>query len=175
MTPQQVQSSLALSPFETRVVGRMDLVRAHLELQATPNQLTLEGMALLSPVVAAFGLVLVAACANASNVMMARANARHREIGVRLSIGASRGRIVRQLTTEGLLLALLAGVTGLALAGALLRIGMVLFVAMLLPALALRARFVPLDFDHRAFLFALLVTGATTTCLRCCRHCSPRG
>jgi cell division protein FtsX len=95
--------------------------------------------------------------------MMARANARHREIGVRLSIGASRGRIVRQLMTEGLLLALLAGVTGLALAGALLRIGLVLFVAMLPPALALRVRFVPFDFDYRVFLFALLVAGATTT------------
>jgi predicted permease len=163
VTPQQVQGSLTLSPFETRVAGRIDPVRAHLELQATPNQLTFQGLALLSPVFAAFGLVLVAACANASNVMLARANARHREIGVRLSIGASRGRIVRQLMTEGLLLALLAGVTGLALAGALLRIGMVLFVAMLPPALALRVRFVPVDFDHRVFLFAVLIAGATTT------------
>ena len=93
-------------------------MRASLQLRATPVRMTLAGVAVLSPVFAAFVLVLVAACANASNVMLARANARHREIGIRLSIGASRGRVVRQLVTEGLLVAVLAGLAGLALAGA---------------------------------------------------------
>ena len=49
------------------------------------------------------------ACANVSNVMLARAIARHREMAVRLSIGASRGRVVRQLLTEGLLIAVARG------------------------------------------------------------------
>jgi predicted permease len=162
VTPQQAEGSLALEPFETRVAGRVDAVRAQLQLQATPTRITMTGIAFLSPVFAAFGLVLVAACANASNVMLARANARHREIGIRLSIGASRGRIVRQLVTEGLLIAILAGLTGVALAGALLRLGVYFFVAMLPPTVAARVRFVPLDFDYRVFLFAFAVAGAAT-------------
>jgi predicted permease len=162
VTPQQAQSSLALSPFETSVAGRVDAVRAELQLQATPVRLTLTGMAILSPVLAAFVLVLVAACANASNVMLARANGRQREIGVRLSIGASRGRIVRQPLTEGLLIAMLAGLTGLALARVLLRIGVFVFVTMLPPTMSVRVRLVPLDFDYRVFLFELAVAGAAT-------------
>jgi predicted permease len=162
IAPGQAQASLTISPFETRVPGRVDAVRATLRMQATPVRMTLAGFAFLSPVFAAFGLVLVAACANASNVMLARANARHREIGIRLSIGASRGRIVRQLLTEGLLIALMAGVAGLAVAGALLRAGVVMFVSMLPASVAGRVRFVPLDFDYRVFLFALAVAAVAT-------------
>jgi predicted permease len=155
VTPTQAQAALTIEPFETRVRGRIDAVRARLEARATPVRMTRQGFLLLSPVIVAFALVLIAASANASNVMLARAVARQREIGVRLSLGASRARIVRQLLTEGLFLSLLAGGAGLWLAAALRQIGTAVFFAMLPPSVAARVRLAALGFDYRVFLFAL--------------------
>jgi predicted permease len=162
VAPVQAQSALALEPFESRVPGRLDAARAELRIQATRVRLNAELVAVLAPVFAAFALVLVTACANASNVMLARATARHREIGVRLALGASRGRVIRQLLTEGLLISLLAAVLGLSLASVTLRAGVAVVPGLMPSAVSSLVRIVPLEFDVRVFSFALAIATCST-------------
>jgi len=103
----------------------------------------------------AVALVLLIACVNLANLLLARASARHRELAVRLALGSERGRVIRQFLTESLLLALPGGLAGAGLAALT-----VWLFNVAKPAILVRYPVVSMDLRTLLFTFGLtLATG----------------
>ncbi|MGC2657457.1 MAG: ABC transporter permease, partial [Bryobacteraceae bacterium] len=144
--------------FRTQLLNYMDITQASGEMTSSLHLLSL-----------AVGFLLLIACVNVANLQLARTTTRTKEIAVRLSIGASRGRLIRQLLTESVLLSLFGGVLGV-----LLAIGATRVIAMLIPE-----NYIPnearITVNGYALLFSFAVSVLTgilfglTPAIRCSR------
>lgn len=134
---------------------------AILQSKATAIPLSPQIIRAFTPLIVAFGLVLVLACANVANMMLARAMARQREVGIRLSLGASRAGLIRQLLTESVLLAIPAGAAGFLVSRITIEAGLRIVFATLPPDMAELIPNIALPPDFRVLgftLFAALVS-----------------
>ena len=144
---QEGMSDQTRARFKARTLELTDGARG----QSSVSREARQPMTLLLCVTA---LVLVIACANIANLLLARAGARSSEMAVRLSIGANRWQLVRQLIAESLLLAAMGGLAGLLAAYWTLDL-----IASLLPAES--AAMVPLALDMHVLVFAAALTVGT--------------
>src|SRR5262245_21079234 len=148
----QVEMSMIAQQLAQQYPGENRKTRVAPKSNASFINLDSKQLPLIIPVLIAFGLVLLIACANVANLLLARAAMRQKEIGVRLALGASRLRIIRQLLTESALISVIGGLAGLLAASWILRILYHVLIARL-PELPPYLNF---QLDYRIFGFTLL-------------------
>ena len=120
------------------------------------EQLTDQVRLALKVLLGAVGFVLLIACANVANLLLARSLARQKEFSVRLALGAGRGRLIRQLLTESVLLAGVGGIAGL-----LLALWSRQILVTLLTGANLIPRWIEIKIDGRVLIFTLVATLVT--------------
>ncbi len=123
-------------------------------LRALPRQVAGQTRPVLFVLLGAVGFVLLIACANVANLLLCQSAARRKEMAIRSAIGAGRGRVIRQLFTESLLLAALGGLVGLLVGNA----GLKLLLALSPPNIP---RLHEASLDGSVFAFSLAITLAT--------------
>lgn len=162
------QATAALTSFARATTqDRDDSERAQgVELRSKAAMLPLPPhfqLALLALLVA-IGLTMAIPCANVTNMVLARGLTRQREIGIRLSLGASRGRVLLQLLTEGLVMACAAGLLGLVIARVALEAALAVMVATTPPAAHVMLEMLTpdLSLDWRMFSFVTMLAAVTT-------------
>jgi predicted permease len=155
VTPGQAQAALlvAARQWTAGLPEAERVVSVVLRPNATTIPLMPETLVLFVPVGLAFVLVLLIACANVASMMLGRSMARQREIGIRLSLGAGRMRLIGQLLVEGVVLAVPAAVAGFWVSGATLRLVENLVRSTMPPMISKIVRFVDLSPDFRVFLY----------------------
>ncbi len=136
--------------------GRVE--RVFLESRASPVTPSLKSYAAFTPLLVSFGMILLLACANVANMLLARGLERRRELGIRLALGAARRRLVQQLVTESIVLTLPAAALGFGLGWAIVDGGLRAVFSTVPADLAQFVRFVPLVPDWRVVAFAVLAT-----------------
>ena len=163
MSWQTARAGLAV--WDTRQSNGRPIERGASNITLIPKrgtiELTLETVLVFAPLFFAFALILLIGCANVANLLLARAVARQREIGIQLSLGATRRRIVRQLLTESLLLALVAAAAGFAIS----RVVLEAIISAVMTSMAADLGDIRLsvpDADWRVLLFLIVGAGVST-------------
>ena len=158
ITLRQAQAQLeVLSDSLRRDYGSDYPATAGWTLSVTPLTEVVAGSTrtLLTSLLLAVGLILLIACVNVANLLLVNGTARQREIALRLALGATRGRIIRQMLTESVLLSLISATAGVAAAA----IGVRVLVGVLPSQLP---RLNPIGLDARVLAFSLAIALLTT-------------